>query len=92
MQSADTLTPGGTVTPTMLPELAPLQFGALASPVGIVGALILVLLAVVIVRFVLKMAIRIAIIAAVIVAALWFLGLLGPLQSLVGAIALPGAV
>jgi hypothetical protein len=38
------------------------------------------------------MAIRIAIIAAVIVAALWFLGLLGPLQSLVGAIALPGAV
>jgi hypothetical protein len=76
----------------MLPGLAPLQFGAIASPVGVVGALVLVLLAVVIVRFVLKLAIRIAIIAAVIVVALWFLGLLGPLQSLVGAIAPPGGV
>jgi hypothetical protein len=68
----------------MFPALAPLQFGAIASPVGIVGALILVVLAVVIVRFVLKMAVRIAIIAAVVVAAAWFLGLLGPLRGLVG--------
>jgi hypothetical protein len=75
----------------MLPALAPLQLGALASPVGLVGALVLVLLAVVVVRFVLKMAIRIAIIAAVVVAALWFLGLLGPLRGLVGVLA-PGAV
>jgi hypothetical protein len=80
------------MTPIMLPALAPLQLGALASPVGIVGALILVLLAVIVVRFVLKLAIRIAVIAAVIVAALWFLGLLGPLQGLVGATVPPAGV
>ena len=68
----------------MLPVLAPLQLGAIVSPVGIVGVLILVLLAVVVVRFVLGMAIRVAIIAAVVVAALWFLGLLGPLRGLAG--------
>ncbi len=76
----------------MLPVLAPLQLGALASPVGLVGAVILALLAVVVVRFVLKMAVRIAIIAAIVVAALWFLGLLGPLQNLVGLVRVPGAV
>jgi hypothetical protein len=68
----------------MLPVLAPLQLGAIVSPVGIIGALILVLLAVVVVRFVLKMAIRIAVIAAVVVAVLWFLGILGPFRGLVG--------
>jgi hypothetical protein len=68
----------------MLPVFTPLQLGVIASPVGIIGALILVLLAVVVVRFVLRMAIRVTIIAAVVVAALWFLGLLGPLRGLVG--------
>ncbi|WP_276258201.1 hypothetical protein [Haloglomus litoreum] len=73
----------------MLPVLAPLQLGALASPIGIVGAVVLAILAVVVVRFVIGMAIRIAIIAAVVVAALWFLGLLGPLRSLLGMVAPP---
>jgi hypothetical protein len=70
----------------MLPGLMPLQLGPLASPVGLIGALIVVLLAIVVVRFVLKLAVRIAIIAGVVVAVLWFLGLAGPLRSLVGTV------
>jgi hypothetical protein len=68
----------------MLPALAPLQLDAIASPIGIVGALIAVVVAVVVIRFVLKMAVRVAIIGAIVVAVLWFLGVLGPLRGLLG--------
>lgn len=67
-----------------LSHALPLQFDALASLPGLVGALVVVLVVVLVARIVLKVAWRVAIVALVVALGLWFLGLLGPLAGLLG--------
>jgi uncharacterized BrkB/YihY/UPF0761 family membrane protein len=60
----------------------PLQLEALGSLPGILTTLVVVAVVILVARVLLSVAWRIVVVAAVIAAALWILGLLGPLSSI----------
>ncbi|MFB6171675.1 MAG: hypothetical protein ABEJ23_04025 [Haloarculaceae archaeon] len=62
--------------------LLPLQLGRIPALPGLLGTLIIVAVAILVGRVVLRIAWKVVVVATVVVAALWLLGLLGPLQGL----------
>lgn len=65
--------------------LGPLQLGALLSPPGLLGALVLAAVVIVVGRIVLRFAWRIVVIATLAVAVLWAVAMFGGLGGVLGA-------
>lgn len=64
--------------------MLPLLLGEIAPVPGILGTLVIITVVILVGRIVLEVAWKVVLIATVVVAALWLLGLLGPLQGLFG--------